>query len=182
MIEFRLHEGRQQYRTWRVLFDPNGELHMYLDSADGEVWDRVDWTEWQDMPNTPIRTVEPKERQTFTAEELAFTPEDAARSFVGVGEKLADKINEVAGTPLEYHKDCFSMVIPMPEFENSSSAQREIDEEATDIKYPICQTCLYFLIMHKADGFNSTGGNCHLNPQPVEKRGHSWCGQWRSKA
>lgn len=53
MIEFRLHEGRQQFRTWKVIIDRECWGHPIhaseeYDPKKGKY--NVDWTEWQDIP------------------------------------------------------------------------------------------------------------------------------------
>lgn len=44
MIEFRLHEGRTQYRTWKLYTHNSGSVS----ARGGGGW--VDWTEWKEVP------------------------------------------------------------------------------------------------------------------------------------
>lgn len=60
MIEFRLHEGRVQYRMWEVwIDDETNEMtarKKYRPETEKRVagWD-VEWTEWLDVPVAPSR-------------------------------------------------------------------------------------------------------------------------------
>lgn len=49
MIEFRLHEGHTQYRTWDVLVLDETALIQYDYHEPGGPR-TIKWTEWQDVP------------------------------------------------------------------------------------------------------------------------------------
>ena len=48
MIEFRLHEGKVQYRTWAVWIDDEDVISVC--KVWGPTGQHIEWTEWQDVP------------------------------------------------------------------------------------------------------------------------------------
>lgn len=53
MIEFRLHEGRTQYRTWVISIGEYNVLEARYNYAPGGHDRSIDWTEWMDVPVAP---------------------------------------------------------------------------------------------------------------------------------
>ena len=58
MIEFRWHEGVQQYRTWEIDICPvDGTLRLAYGYNEQNNW-VFGWTEWQSIPTGPTSAAE----------------------------------------------------------------------------------------------------------------------------
>lgn len=93
MIEFRLHEGKTQFRTWELCVAEDCHVVHVRESFEGKTrsWS-IDWTEWKDVPISEVTD----------SYDYVNPPANSKRTI---------KMQRV------------------PEFENSSSAQREIDKD-----------------------------------------------------
>lgn len=75
MIEFRVHEGKVQYRTWEVyVCNVDGTVRVSYDD-DGDGNDAIAWTEWQDVPvsnGDPRRAMFCKHEEVHVSADRAF--------------------------------------------------------------------------------------------------------------